>query len=485
MILATNTIVGSARFDADAEAFFLRASIAGSPFDSARKYLITNLFLRLKREKGTDGVTSQWDSLDVLNLIAAHSQVVGLMNIKTSAFGNITMNVAGSYTVDKGLKGNGSSTRGDTNFNPFDGGAYKFTLDDNSFGVYMNTNTKEIKGLVSNLDGSSNGYELRTHTLQAVAINGGTTANNTLYVDATGMISTRRVPGTNQFAVYKNHKTDALTSLAVTSTVNKTFKLFCRDINGVFSLFTLNRFAYTFFGGSNIDVQKLDRAVIEEYLKPIGAALVKRVIFDGNSFLAQQTMPISVMDQLWNAGIECTSLFNAVGGINISTMTTNAPTRIDPYKENYFTKEVFLFQEITNSMQGAAADVNVVFANLVTYFTARRNAGLSMPIICNTCPPRKSTDVTVGIWPSKRDNVSDIYDSTKINGKIRSGLATLGVQAASDETYDPIFLDSGGVAGVGEKNTTYFQTDEIHLTSTGYIYVATNHILPKALTYLT
>lgn len=475
--------------DPDAEAFFARASAAGSPLTNSIKVFVINLIKRLKREKGVDGITSQWDSLDDLHLPGA-TKVVYALNIRNAGFGNWTYSVdTGTYTAFKGYKGNGTSTRVDSGFNPFDGGTYKFKTNDNCFGAYINTNTREVKGIISNVDGSQNGYEIRTHTNNAVSVNGNTTNTTSLAVDSTGFHASKRTPA-NSTNAYKNAKTsNADNSSAVTSTVNKTFKLFCRDIGGAYSLFTLNRVACVYFGSSNIDIQKLERAIIEEYLKPVGAALIKRVIFDGNSFFQQVTMPTKVMDLLWANGVECTSHFNAVFGITIDTMISSAPVKVDAYKEGYFTREVFLFWELTNSMKGASADVSVVFNKLKTYFDARRAAGLTMPIVCGVCPPFASTDVVNGIYPTKRDNEADLFDETRINGKIRNGLATLGIETASDMgsgtplNYDPVFKDSMGVAGVGELDTTYFAADG-HMTTTGYNYWGQNHLYPQASYYL-
>lgn len=474
----------SISFDADANAYFARASAAGSPYDSTNKSRITNLFIYLKTTMGIDGTTSLYNSLDCLNL-AGGSKAVLALNALSATVGNWTYSVdSGTYTAYKGYKGNGTTTRVDSNFNPFDGGNYKFKTNDNCFGGYINTNTREVKGLISNVDGTQNGYEIRTHTNGCTSVNGTTATKNANGVDSTGFHTSMRTVANNTNA-FKNAKNNAVdTNSVVTSTVNKTFKLFCRDIGGTYSLFSLNRLSCVYFGSSNIDIIKLERAIVSLYLAPVGGALTKRVLFDGNSFFDSMTMPTKVMDLLWTAGIECTSHYNAVFGIPISTMISNAPAKIDAYKESYFTKECFIFWELTNSMKGASADVNTTFTNLQTYFNARRAAGLTMPIICNTCPPFDSTNTTSGIYPSKRDNQADITDVTKINGKIRGGLATLGIQNASDETYDTIMLDSNGVAGVGELNTTYFQADG-HMTTVGYNYVGQNHLYPKALIHLT
>lgn len=445
--------------------------------------LYNNLIARAKAETGFDGITSLFDSLDGLVLTANYSQGAALQNIIQNKYHpTIITESPGWFVKNKGIKGS-ATFKMDSNFNPFDGGEYKFKANDNAFGCYLNSNVREVKGLISNLDSNSAGYELRTHPNGCISQQGNSVSQSCNAVDCTGGFSTRRTPNGDN-SPYKNGKQRMiLVNDSVTVTPNKTFKLFCRDIGGTYSLNSLARMAFYWFGSSNVDAQKLERIVIEEYLKPIGAALTKRVIFDGNSFFDSMTMPTKVMDLLWANGIECTSLFNSVFGIPITTMITNAPTKIDAFKEDYFDKEVFLFWELNNSMRGATADVDTVFNNLKTYFDARRAAGLNMPIVCNTCPPYASTNTVSGIYPSKRDNQSDIYDATKINGKIRSGLATLGVQACSDENYDTIMLDSLGVAGVGELNTTYFQPDG-HMTTVGYNYVAQNHLFPKALTYL-
>jgi hypothetical protein len=478
-------------FDSSSIVYFNRCAAAGYPVDSVHQIYIDNLIVRLKTETGLDGSTSQFNSLDVLQLFTETKQVAGFNILQANYDASIITDYTGSHTYCQGFKGNGTSFKMNSGFNPFDGGTYKFKANENSFGCYINTNNREVKGLISNCDASQNGYEVRTHTNGAVSINGNTTATISQAVDNTASFSSKRYTN-NHTNAYKNHYATAADNVSsVTSTVNKTFKYFCRDLGGTYSLYSTNRIAYVFFGSSNVDVQKLDRAIIEEYLKPIGAALTKRVVFDGNSFYSQLTMPTNVMDSLWHSGVKCTSHFNGIFGISIPTMITNAPTKIDPYQESYFDKQVFLWWELTNSMKGTTVNVDTVFNRMQLYFAQRHAAGWSCPMVVNTCPPFNSW-LSTGIHPTLRDSLTNLTESTTINGKIRGGLATLGVDSVMDAgavyggtfTYDPVYKDSYGVAGVGEKNTTYFLTDG-HMTSVGYMYWARTHIFPIAKYYLT
>lgn len=488
--LATVNVAGT--YDVDAEAFFNRVNTMGYPAPDSVKTFINNLVVRLKTEMGVDGVTSQWNSLDVINLMACYNKAVAGLNIKSATIGNATImtDYANSFVVNKGFKGNGTSFKMNSNFNPFDGGTYKFKNNDNSFGCYINTNTREVKGVISNVDASQNGYELRTHTSATVSYNGNTVGMTSLAFDATGSNASKRTPD-NKTNAYKNWKSSLVdNNSAVTSTVNKSFKYFCRDVGGTYSLYSLNRVAYIYFGSSNVNLQKLDRAIIETYLKPVGGALLKRVVFDGNSFFSQAIMPATVMDLLWSNGIECTSHVNAIYGTSISTMITNAPTKVDPYQEAYFTKEVFLFWELTNTMKGTSANVDTAFNRMKRYFDQRHIAGWTCPIVSGVCPPFAS-NLTTGISPIKRDSTTNLTLASTINGKIRANKVLLGIQAVSDEgamyngvfTYDPVFKDALGVAGVGELNTTYFVPDG-HMTTFGYYYWATNHLYPQCLLYL-
>lgn len=475
--------------DSTAINYFLRCDSVGASTDSLNKQLINNLLIRLKNETGNDGITSQFNSLDVLYLFPEHKSVAGYNILQNKYNATIMTDYAASHTYLKGFKGNGTTFKMDSHFNPFDGiGTYKFKNNDNSFGCYINTNTREVKGLLSNMDASQNGYELRTHPLCCVSYNGNATGMTSLAVDNTGMFVSRRTPD-NHTNAWKNCKTSVVDNIStVTATVNKSFKMFTRDIGGTYTLYSLNRLAYVFYGNSNVNLDKLNDAIIEEYLKPIGAALTKRVVFDGNSFFSQQTMPAKVMDLLWANGIQCTSHFNAVYGIPITTMITNAPTKVDAYQKTYYDKQIFLFWELTNSMKGTSANVNTTFNNLKTYFDARHSAGWNCDIVCGVCPPFAS-DLSTGINPSKRDNESDLLDTTRINGKIRWGKSVLGIQYVSDEgsgspiNYDPVYKDALGVAGIGEKNTTYFAPDG-HMTTVGYNYWATNHLYPQCYTVL-
>lgn len=480
-------------FDIDTNKVLTRLGAVNSMPCDMDKTRLNNAITKLKCERGLDNSISLWDSSDVITIPGFFDTKTGaLINIKTADFGNMSIDVdyAGSWVKYKGFKGNGSTFRINSNFNPFDGKhTYKFKANDNCFGCYINTNTREVKGLISNTDSLQNGYELRTHTNGVISVNGNTTNFLTVAVDSTGGHATKRFPS-NKVGSYKNAAPEPVNGLVtnlITSTIskiNKPFRLFCRDIGGAYSLYSLNRVAFFYFGSSNIDIQKIERILIEELLKPVGAALIKRVVFDGNSFFSQQTMPTKVMDLLWTNGIECTSHFNGIFGISIITMITQALLRIDPYQEKYFDKQIFMFWELTNSMKGPSVVVDDVFDNLQIYFDARRACGWILPILCGVCPPFNSA-ADAGIHPDKRDNDNDLTDSTVINGKIRVGLSTLGIQYASDEGsgnplhYDSVYKDALGVAGVGELNTTYFLSDG-HMTTTGYNYWATNHLYPQA-----
>lgn len=463
--------------DTTANAYFSRCSAAGITIDSLHQVYITNLMVRLKSETGLDGVTSQFNSLDVLYLFTEPKTVAGYNLLQNNYNATISLDYAGSHTYGKGFKGKNGYFRMDSHFNPFDGLAtYNFTRNSNSFGCYVNTNTREVCGLISNLDGSSNGYELKTYTTGATSINGNTTSVLSTAPDCTGSFASERTSSTSM-NTYKNGKASAANSTAATSaTVNKSFKLFQRDINGTYSLGTNNRIAYVWFGSGNVDIKKLDRAIIEEYLKPIGAALTKLVAFDGNSYISTPDFPTKLMDKLWQNGVECTSFFNGVSGINIGTMTTNLPTLVQPYHENYFDKQAFIFWEISNTLKGTGT-VADTWSKMQTYVSTVKGYGFQN-ICVNTCMPFKT------LTPSKRSDTTNYDNQSTINGLIRVHYSdVLGADYFIDCGSDPLMKDSYGVCGIGEKNTAAclvtnprFNNDEQHLASTGTTWLVNNYL---------
>lgn len=117
-----------AGYDPDALALFARFT---TPATDARKALINTLILALK-------AAGVWTKLDVLHVYAAHDAQAARQNWKGN-FANATAVGGPTFTTDRGYAGNGSSSYLNLNFNPGDGGTYKFLRDDAAYGVWNRT----------------------------------------------------------------------------------------------------------------------------------------------------------------------------------------------------------------------------------------------------------------------------------------------------------------------------------------------------------
>lgn len=458
----------TASTDSTALDYANRCAALRRPLDSINIFYLSNFITRIKTEMGKDGITPQFNSLDAFYVFTEGKDSVAndLQAKKASLLNLLNANFAGSIITDllpntshvygKGWVGKTGKLVVNTNYNPFDGlHTYKFTRNNNAFGCYSITNTLEVCGLISNLDASSNGYELKSHTSGIIAVNGNATVISTMTPDLAGGFASMRSSSTNT-AVYKNAKSTASSAVASNATVNKTFKLFARDINGVYSLGTNNTIAFAWFGSSNVDINKLETAFIEEYLKPIGAAITKVVQIDGNSYISNINITQKLMNKLWANGVKCTSLYNGVSGINYTTMISNLPIKIKPYEHSYWDKQCYIPFETFNTLKGTGTVAGT--CNLIqTYIDSVRSYGFTN-IVLTTCTPFKLLDSL------KRENPNDINDSTRFNGYVRRfGVTRLGADYICDPASNMIiFPDSHGVAGVGEKNTFYYMLDEQH-----------------------
>ena len=108
----------------------------------------------------------------------------------------------------------------------------------------------------------------------------------------------------------------------------------------------------------------------------------------------------------------------------------------------------------TNNGNGADTcyiSADSIYANLVTYCTARQSQGFKV-IILTLLPCGRDNWINYG-WEAKRDSV---------NTELRSNYATFA-DALCDVGASPLIGDS-----LDAYNTTYFDSDRVHLNATGY-----------------
>jgi SPP1 family predicted phage head-tail adaptor len=124
--LVADLTVGGA-FDADAQAFFDRVTTAGGTLSSTEKTAVNTLVIALK----ADGI---WDKMKAIYPMVGASAAACAQNLKSSSF---TGTFTASWTfASTGIKGNGTSSYFNTNFNV----NTNASLDGFSFGGYLRLN---------------------------------------------------------------------------------------------------------------------------------------------------------------------------------------------------------------------------------------------------------------------------------------------------------------------------------------------------------
>lgn len=192
-------------------------------------------------------------------------------------------------------------------------------------------------------------------------------------------------------------------------------------------------------------------------LAPAASTTAPIIVFDGDSLTAgaqgstvpRYPMPSRVMDSRTS-----TEYFHnwGISGQTLAIMVTNRATNVDPLRDVVRSKNVLVVWGGTNDISLAAATGLDVYNSLVTYCTAAKAAGWDK-IVVLTCLPREAV---ANVETQRLD----------FNSRVRAA-----VSPAWDYIADVGADSTIGVAGA-QDNTTYYQTDKIHMTGVGYDIVA-------------
>jgi len=472
---------GSVTYDPDAQTLFDRWESLGTPASSTRKLYVSNAISQLK-------IASIWDELDYLYVWAAHSRTAALVDWKRpSVSATVTNAYSGDFLIDNYFKGSSTSSfRISTGFNPGDGGSYKFTQNSGSFGFYSQTHVDENGVDVSAIVGTT-GIEILSNvtTFSPSHKNNNNTFRSAPNVTNVGLVSSRRT-ASNAWSVFRNGYTlqDA-SNLAPTdvasAVVNQQINLFSRNISGVYTVYSNKRHCYDFMGSGVFDHFTLHNILDKYYLNVIGATPTKRIMFNGNSMTQTSTYTNRVLDSVGRNTFDIMKR-----GLNANTtpqLATDAITNIFPKQKSFLAKDVFFFFELTNHMNAVSSNATTCYNSLVSYLTDIRTYHPNVKIVVATCLPRLQSGTFLN---ANRQNDADLYDDATLNGKIRNHLVQDGyADALADCASDPTMgVYSNGVAGVGELNTTYYNVDGIHPTTTGYNLIADTYFIPAITPYI-
>lgn len=456
----------SFKYSEEALALFAQWATLGTPATDVRKTVVNNTIVALKNA-GT------WNELDCLYVWAAHSKLAACVDWKNPTTRSATLNsdYAGSFVTDNYTVSDGTFWI-DTNYNPGNGGTYKFQRNDNSFGTYFkdhNNTAANVLDLSATI-AANNGNEL--------FITGGfaLTGENNCAVNRAGAnfnvsgLKTVKRTASNLWKFESNgydlnsgsitYNPDASTAIP-----NLNFYQCCRNVNGTRSLFSRKRYCYTFFGSSSIDAFILNDIINRNYLTPLAINLSKRIMFNGNSFSASGAyIPRSLVNinQYSNLDINV----RGISGQTTVQMQADAVNKVFNKNTTAYTKDILFVWELSNDMVANASNATTCYNNIVNYCIAARAALPSIKIVVATMIPRYN------VVNANRQNDSNLLDDTTLNGKIRNHLVQDGY---ADAICDVASNSTMGFAGC-ELNTTYYNADKVHPTTTGYNYLADNYI---------
>lgn len=149
----------------------------------------------------------------------------------------------------------------------------------------------------------------------------------------------------------------------------------------------------------------------------------------------------------------------STSGIATATLLANAPSVIDPLYNTGIpaARRVAILWEITNDLANNLYTDTVAYNNVKAWCQARKAVGWKV-IVC-TCLPRSNGGLT-GNFETYRQSV---------NSQIRAN--------AIGQGWADQIADMGGDATIGaagaSTNSTYYNADQIHLTSAGHTIAAT------------
>lgn len=443
------------------------------------KFLLDSSIKELKED-------GQWDELNFLFIDALASKRASLINVcRPEQEETLVNDYAGSFVQYKGKKGNGTTFRVNTNVNPGSGETTNFTHNSATHCVYVNS-TDLSSGMVDiSADSSANvgaGITIFNATKQLRAGVSGSYAavGSGLFCIEQGYGwhgVTRTSP--NSFFTHKNGVTKQPNTAVSDNIPNIPIYRFCRNVNGTFSVFS-SRFQSCYYGGSGNINNPVVQKSLEKYMMAVGAIPRKQVIIHGNSF-TQAGVYTQRLFSNYSAVNEVADFTRGDSGLTTLQLTGNFRTFIAPAIRSYYDGQLLIIQELTNSFFANASDIDLTIAHLRAYIDqALSYRPKKIGIV--TMPPRNQAQID----NLKRQNDSNLLDPLTLNGQIRLNYASWGAHFLVDVGADTtIGIYSNGVAGVGEKNTTYYAADELHLTNpVGYQYYTDQIFYPSVVANL-
>jgi hypothetical protein len=413
-----------------------------------------------------------WDSLDCIFKFDVHNKTAALVDWKNpQRLAVISGDYSGSFIAYKGFDGNGTNFKINTNYNPYNSSLY--TLNNCMKGIYINSNETTNRVDMSSESATNNGlnFFLQNNNTPKSILSSTNNASDALYtpiLQAYGWhVSTRA--NSSEYESLKNGV--SITKLpkakASTSIPNQNVYLFCRNVNGVFSAYSNKTISGVFFGAKCNQLEVINGLNI--WGRYAGSVPSKLLMIDGNS-LTKAAHWTDRMLRNYGSSNYVNEVCQAKVGIRTNEMYYAFPNTLGKVKSDIYSKKILVVWELTNDFYLGGQNVDSAYTHLVDYCNqAKAIHGEDLIILVGTCLPRDY------MTPALRQ---------ELNTRIRNNYTTFATDLIDVGGDSLVGVDSYGVNGVGERNTTYYGADKVHLNITGYNYVSDNYFYPKIDFYL-
>lgn len=495
------------KYDSSAIAFFNHMQGLGDPVPANYKRFYSNFIKYLKSTKGRDLTTSLWDSLDYIRIEATYSKTAALVDLKRLVNATITNDYAGSFTVNVGLKGNGTNFRVNTGFNPnlstiflqnyAEAGCLVLSQKTGDtmqeFGIFANIGDPAV--YLNTRVSLANKYDTN------IGINGtyeGSTPGDTspTCIKPIGYFSVQRVSSTITI-LYQNGKRVSnvnITPYNSAARLNGNIPEFCAlTLPSTYSVHTDATHGAIWFGNANIEPNLIVKAFQSRWFPFIGYQFSNNVTFFGDSMIGDINQvrtanslishyPRKVLTDLGSNWVgqqqgdsdreiyadnaNAFSLYTYYSMLLDGYIVPGSPYNQLSFRNDAFTKDVLVFWIGTNDISYHLYSNGEVKGYLDAKLNLLKAQGYKI-IVCGIID-RKA------IFSGGQNQAG--FDSLRAdfnNGYLSDFPNSVGTNIYSGGSQADLFVNLYGDVNLQDaNNTTYFNADKIHLTTTGFDLVA-------------
>jgi hypothetical protein len=486
----------------ESTAFFDRMVVLGEPVPDAYKTRYNNTIYWLKNTFGIDGVTSYWNSLDVVQIRSTYSKIAAMQNLKTGVFGNSTIqngDYAGSFVIDIGLKGNGTDFRLLSGYNPFDlARTYNYKSNNACWGLGLLTDEAgEFYDMwATSLSPSNAGTFIRPRATLANGYSFQTYPSATVRPSAYayGSVAVKQDP-----SFHKSYVNGMVINRQVSipsnfggSTEFKEFAFFTTATGwGGHS----NKYhSHWYAGSNNISPSVMDGVLYKYFYKTLSAnnaKVGKRIMLVGDGRTAWGNYSAGIEQYSATMEVFRRSIFQLNGGEfayngwvgachgipnrKLSDIITDMPFTTVENRGSFFDQDIVVTWSITSDVEfDVGLTVNDAYARLQTWEAAHR--------IFPKCVIIGPCGIGFPSYPSGKTTAEvsqfmiDINETMKDEYTIPTSIANVYRNSHGSYYCDLLAVP----ALVDYSNPTYFHADLAHLTTTGSRLVADLYIVPIA-----